>query len=367
MIKNELIEALFEKFPEIKETGLVTRNHVRAITGHGNIPAWLNLNKVERSLYSLKPIENKPVEMKSPDEIIAKPTINDSFDVRSLIPAKDPTYVPFGNWLDLETIIKSKIFFPVYIQGLSGNGKSTQVEQICAKLNRPMIRVNINQMTDEDQLIGSKTLVNGNIEIVEGPIILAMRHGMVCVLDELDCAHPNLILMLNGISEGKPFYFKLKNEVITPASGFNLIATANTKGKGSDDGRFIGTNVLNEAFLERFAVTMIQDYPSLKTEMKILTNVMTLHNCLDEDFAKSLAKWASSIRITFEDGGCDEIITTRRLIHIIKTFAVFKDKRKAIELALNRFDPVTKSSFIGLFDKISWEEEVVEIKEFNVE
>jgi len=216
-----------------------------------------------------------------------------------------------------------------------------------------LIRVNLNMMTDEEQLIGSKTLEDGNVKIVEGPVLIAMRTGTTLLLDEIDAGAANTLLCLQPILEGKPYYFKLKNEMIIPAKGFNVIATANTKGKGSDDGRYIGTNILNEAFLERFAVTFNQEYPSAKIEGKIVTNLMTSYECLDETFADNLVKWADAIRKTFDDGGVDETITTRRMIHIVRAFAIFKNQTKAIELCCNRFDAATKSAFIDLYDKIA--------------
>jgi MoxR-like ATPase len=227
------------------------------------------------------------------------------------------------------------------------------VEQICAKHKRPLIRVNLNMMVDEEQLIGSKTLQEGNVEIVEGPVLIAMRSGTTLLLDEIDAGAANTLLCLQPILEGKPYYFKLKNEMIIPAKGFNIIATANTKGKGSDDGRYIGTNILNEAFLERFAVTFNQEYPSAKIEGKIVQNLMTSYECLDETFADNLVKWADAIRKTFDDGGVDETITTRRMTHIVRAFAIFKKQDKAIELCCNRFDAATKAAFIDLYDKIA--------------
>jgi MoxR-like ATPase len=227
------------------------------------------------------------------------------------------------------------------------------VEQICAKHKRPLIRINLNMMTDEEQLIGSKTLEDGNVEIVEGPVLLAMRNGTTLLLDEIDAGSANTLLCLQPILEGKPYYFKLKNEMIIPTPGFNVLATANTKGKGSDDGRYIGTNVLNEAFLERFAVTFEQEYPSAKVEVKIIKNLMESFQCVDEEFAETLVKWAEAIRRTFDDGGVDETITTRRMIHIVRAFAIFKDRKKAVELCCNRFDSATKVAFQDLFEKVS--------------
>jgi MoxR-like ATPase len=208
-------------------------------------------------------------------------------------------------------------------------------------------------MTDEEQLIGSKTLADGNVEIVEGPVLIAMRTGSILLLDEIDAGGANTLLCLQPILEGKPFYFKLKNELITPAPGFQVFATANTKGKGSDDGRYIGTNILNEAFLERFAVTLNQEYPSSAVEKKIVINLMKHYGCEDEEFAETLVKWADAIRRTFEDGGCEELITTRRLTHVVRAFSIFKNKEKAVQLCCNRFDDITRTAFVDLFDKIS--------------
>jgi MoxR-like ATPase len=208
-------------------------------------------------------------------------------------------------------------------------------------------------MTDEEQLIGSKTLEDGNVEIIEGPVLIAMRNGTTLLLDEIDAGSANTLLCLQPILEGKPYYFKLKNEIVVPANGFNILATANTKGKGSDDGRYIGTNVLNEAFLERFAVTFEQEYPNAKVEVKIIKNLMETYQCVDDEFAETLVKWAEAIRRTFEDGGVDETITTRRMIHIVRAFAIFKNREKAVQLCCNRFDSATKAAFIDLFEKVS--------------
>ena len=215
-------------------------------------------------------------------------------------------------------------------------------------------------MTDEEQLIGSKTLKNGNIEIVEGPVLTAMRNGYVLLLEELDFSSP-AILSLQGILEGKPYYFKLNNEMIDPHTNFNIVATGNTKGKGSEDGRYIGTNILNEAFLERFGVTLEQEYPTNATEYKIVSNTMKSFDCFDEGFAKVIVKWAEAIRITFNAGGVDETMSTRRIIHIIKAFSIYKNKKKAVELCCNRFDLNTKLAFIDLFEKIAGEPEPVEV------
>jgi MoxR-like ATPase len=344
---------LFELFPDAKTNGVVKNSELldtmRAL-GTTKQPKWLMVNKVGRGLYAIDG-SKAPVA----GNLALKPEesfIVDYTDLTSLIPKKDSNFVPFGNFTDLENIIKSGIFYPAYISGPTGNGKSTMVEQICAKHKRPLIRINLNMMTDEEQLIGSKTLEDGNVEIVEGPVLIAMRNGTTLLLDEIDAGSANTLLCLQPILEGKPYYFKLKNEMIVPAPGFNVLATANTKGKGSDDGRYIGTNVLNEAFLERFAVTFEQEYPNAKVEVKIIKNLMETYSCVDEEFAENLVKWAEAIRRTFEDGGVDETITTRRMIHIVRAFAIFKDRKKAVELCCNRFDSATKVAFQDLFEKV---------------
>ena len=269
----------------------------------------------------------------------------------NLIPIKDDTFVPFGNFSDVKKIIQSRLFYPVFITGLSGNGKTFSVEQACAKLNRELIRVNITIETDEDDLIGGFRLVNGETVWHNGPVIEALQRGAVLLLDEVDLAS-NKILCLQSILEGKGIFLKKIGKYIEPASGFNIIATANTKGKGSDDGRFIGTNVLNEAFLERFPITFEQEYPSPTIEVKILSGVSLDLGLEDYDFCKRLADWAQLIRKTFYEGAIDEIISTRRLVHIVRAYAIFKDKAKAIKVCLNRFDDETKQSFLELYDKV---------------
>ena len=351
---------LFEMFPDVVESGTVLNQQLldtmRALDTKKQ-PRWLMQNRVGRGVYALPGRATNLAVV--PKEEVVESFIVDYTNMDSLIPKKDSNFVPFGNFPDLENIIKSKIFYPAYISGPTGNGKSTMIEQICAKHKRPLIRVNLNMMTDEEQLIGSKTLTDGNVEVVEGPVLIAMRNGTALLLDEIDAGSANTLLCLQPILEGKPYYFKLKNEMIVPAPGFNVFATANTKGKGSDDGRYIGTNVLNEAFLERFAVTFEQEYPSAKIEVKIIKNLMESFNAVDEDFAETLVKWAEAIRRTFEDGGVDETITTRRMIHIVRAFAIFKDRTKAVQLCCNRFDAATKAAFLDLFEKVSTPEPVV--------
>ena len=284
--------------------------------------------------------------LKAYDAPAAKPAVEVSY-----VPEKDASFVQFGNYPSLKKILRSKLFYPAFITGLSGNGKTLSVEQACADLNRELIRVNITIETDEDDLIGGFRLVNGDTVWHNGPVIEALERGAVLLLDEIDLAS-NKILCLQSILEGKGVFLKKIGKFVKPAEGFTIIATANTKGKGSDDGRFIGTNVLNEAFLERFPIAFEQDYPSAVTETKILLN----RGC-EQDFADNLVKWAGVIRKTFFDGGVDEVITTRRLVHIVQAYSIFGDKLTAINNCVNRFDDDTKQSFLDLYTKVDAGEE----------
>ena len=268
-----------------------------------------------------------------------------------LVPEKDETFVKFGPFTDIKKIIQSKLFYPTFITGLSGNGKTFGVEQACAQLKREIIRVNITIETDEDDLIGGFRLVDGATVWHDGPVIQALNRGAVLLLDEIDLAS-NKILCLQSILEGKGVFLKKIGRFVQPKKGFNIIATANTKGKGSDDGRFIGTNVLNEAFLERFPVTFEQDYPAPKTEQKILMNIADTVGVNDPKFCQKLTDWADIIRKTFYDGGVEDVISTRRLVHIVRAFSIFNDKAKAIKVCINRFDDETKQSFLELYDKV---------------
>jgi len=266
--------------------------------------------------------------------------------VQNLVPEKDETFVKFGPFADVKKIIQSKLFYPTFITGLSGNGKTFSVEQACAQLNRELIRVNITIETDEDDLIGGFRLVDGNTVWHNGPVIESLERGAVLLLDEIDLAS-NKILCLQSILEGKGVFLKKIGKWVKPAAGFNVIATANTKGKGSEDGRFIGTNVLNEAFLERFPVTFEQNYPHPQTEQKMLDLLSA-----DKEFNKRLCDWADIIRKTFFDGGIDEVISTRRLVHIVKAYEIFGNRAKAITTCISRFDEETKEAFQQLYDKV---------------
>jgi len=274
-----------------------------------------------------------------------------NMEKQNLVPAPFEGFVPWGNFALIEKVVKSGLFYPIFVTGLSGNGKTLMIEQVCAKLKKELIRVNITIETDEDDLLGGFRLVNGETKFVPGPVIEAMERGCTLLLDECDLGS-NKLLALQPVLEGKGVYLKKINKWITPKDGFNVMATANTKGKGSEDGRFIGTNILNEAFLERFAVTMEQPYATVVTETKIIKGAMKKYGAEDEGFATNLVTWADVIRKTFYDGGVDEVISTRRLDHIVKAFAIFGDKMQAIELCVARFDDDTKASFMDLYTKI---------------
>lgn len=354
-MNQEVFESkLFEMFPDVVTSRVVTRKQITetmSALGTDKYPKWIIDNKVGRGLYAIAGGNAVATHTHEVETNVRKSVYVTEATVEA--PVLDHNYVAWGNHSDVDAIIKSKIFHPIYITGPTGNGKSTMVEQICAKHKIPLIRVNLNATDDEDKLIATKTLVDGNVVVEDGPVVIAMRKGIPILIDEIDAGGANLLMCLQGVLEGKPLYIKSKNEIVHPTTGFNVIATANTKGKGSDDGRYIGTNVLNEAFLERFAIVFEQDYPTTKIESKIVTNLMKSYNCLDGEFTSVLIKWADAIRRTFEDGGVDETITTRRLVHIVKNFAIYKDKRKSVQLAINRFDSHTKDAFLDLFDKVS--------------
>ena len=317
------------------------------------LPTEANMVSTASTVKEAVPETEKVLTTKAPETA----TVSEAAYVVSsltgdIVPKKDPVFVSFGNYPDVKSIIKSKMFYPVFITGLSGNGKTMGVTQACAENKRELIRVNITIETDEDDLLGGYRLKDGQTVWQNGPVIEAMERGAVLLLDEIDLAS-NKIMCLQPILEGSGVFVKKINRFIKPANGFNVIATANTKGQGSDDGKFIGTNVLNEAFLERFPITFEQSYPSVSIEQKIL--VATYKNSTgksDDDFCKKLVTWADVIRKTYFDGGVDEIISTRRLVHIIQAYAIFGKKMKAVEVCTNRFDDDTKNSFIELYTKV---------------
>ena len=274
-----------------------------------------------------------------------------NMEKQNLVPSAFEGFVPWGHFKDIKQIVKSGLFYPIFVTGLSGNGKTLMIEQVHADMNKELIRVNITIETDEDDLLGGFRLVNGETKFVPGPVIDAMEKGCTLLLDECDLGS-NKLMCLQPVLEGKGVYLKKINKWITPKDGFNVMATANTKGKGSEDGRFIGTNILNEAFLERFAITIEQPYPASSVEKKIVLGSMKKYGAVDEEFATNLVTWSEVIRKTFFDGGVDELISTRRLDHIAKSFSIFKDKMKAIQLCVARFDDDTKESFMDLYTKI---------------
>ena len=318
-------------------------------TGKDYNPLMQKENRVKIGTYDLtsmlQPVESNVID------ISPKAKMQSIVNEEKTFAKADPTFVPWGAFNDIVKMVKSEMFFPVYISGLSGNGKTFMVEQACSKLNREFIRVQINPETDEDDLIGGFRLIDGETVFSKGPVLKAMENGAILLLDEIDRA-TNKIMCLQGILEGKPVLVKKTGETITPKAGFNVIATANTKGKGSDDGRFTAASIIDEAFLERFTVAIDQQFPSPSIETKILNNHMTKFGVEDTDFVEKLITWADIIRKTFYDEGVDEVISTRRLCHIAQTFSIFNNRTKAIDLCIARFDEDTKSAFLDLYSKV---------------
>lgn len=321
----------------------ITKIEYRADRGQYKLPSLPDGTPVVETVESVTQPEPVAMAQTATVHVLRQKKLHDDSD--TAIPEKFPGFVPFGFYKDLTNIIQSKMFYPVFITGLSGNGKTLMVEQVCAVLRRECIRVNISIETDESDLIGSNTLVDGNVVYRDGPVITAMKRGAILLIDEVDRGS-NKLMCLQGILEGKPYYNKKSGEYIHPADGFNVIATANTKGRGSEEGRYL-SQILDDAFLERFPITVEQDYPTDKVELKILKPLLN-----DDEFAENLVKWADVIRKTFADGGIDEIISTRRLVHIAKAYSIFKDRNKAIELCVARFDEETKVSFLDLYAKV---------------
>jgi hypothetical protein len=337
---------------------VLTRDNIQHVAREEDMsfPFWFVTKSEYRSgrgQYQLPDIGTKPVvkqdepelEMALSAQVLAfkQPKLIDDSDVS--IPIKYPDYVPFGFFKDLNNIIKSAQFYPVFITGLSGNGKTLMVEQVCAELKRECIRVNVSIETDESDLLGGPTLVNGNVVNRDGPVITAMKRGAILLIDEVDRGS-NKLMCLQGILEGKPYFNKKSGELVHPKNGFNVVATANTKGKGSEEGRYL-SQILDDAFLERFPITVEQEYPDAKTEKKILTPLIA-----DAEFVDNLCQWADVVRKSFEQGAVDEIISTRRLVHIAQAFKLFGDKMKAIELCVSRFDTETKTAFLDLYSKV---------------
>ena len=355
----QAIELLKTKFGTEFGADAVKQVATELGTSYATLSKYLPPHKVSRGKWNLEVTQDKIDEL---EDTYSSPSVEPvstmTSVVQNLIPKKDDTFVSFGNFADIKKVISSGLFYPTFITGLSGNGKTFSVEQACAALKRELIRVNITVETDEDDLIGGFRLVGGETVWHNGPVIEAMERGAILLLDEIDLAS-NKIMCLQSVLEGKGVFLKKIGVHVAPKAGFNVFATANTKGKGSDDGRFIGTNVLNEAFLERFPITFEQQYPTIAIETKILTNVAQSLKIpmIGEhtDFIKHLCNWSDIIRKTFNDGGIDEVISTRRLVHIIKSYSIFGKKDKAIKVCLNRFDDETKQTFVELYDKIDAE------------
>ena len=370
--KKELVENLFAEYGKTE----LTRSEINEYIGKNSLPnpSWLKSNtyKIARGVYSLpvdgndvSPVIKQEIQKSKVEKAESVDTVNKAALIISsltgdIIPTKDDVFVPWGHFKDIKSIVSSKQFYPIFVTGLSGNGKTMNVQQACAQTKRECIRVNITIETDEDDLLGGYRLQDGQTVWQNGPVIEAMERGALLLLDEIDLAS-NKIMCLQPILEGNGVFLKKINKFVKPANGFNVIATANTKGQGSEDGKFIGTNILNEAFLERFPITVEQSYPTNKIENKILSNVMSdkgMTKKVDEKFATDLVNWADIIRKTFYEGGVDEIISTRRLVHIVEAFSIFKDKMKSIQMCTNRFDLDTKTSFLDLYTKIDGGEDV---------
>jgi len=355
---NEKQKSVVEILYKTYNSETVTRTQINNLVADKKIsnPNWLKTDKykVSRGLYKL-PLSADEVVTDNVEVETEQSKSQAAYVVSSLtdnvVPLKDKDFVSFGNFADVKNVITSKRFYPIFITGLSGNGKTLAVTQACAVAKREMIRVNITIETDEDDLLGGYRLRNGETVWQNGPVIEAMERGAVLLLDEIDLAS-NKIMCLQPILEGSGIYVKKINKFVKPKFGFNVLATANTKGQGSDDGKFIGTNVLNEAFLERFPITFEQEYPAAKTEQKIIATKLKSAGKADEKFATNLVTWADVIRKTYKDGGVDEIISTRRLVHIAEAYSIFKSKMKAIEVCTNRFDNDTKTSFVDLYTKV---------------
>ncbi len=360
--KQKFVDVASAKYGE---GAVLTKEQVIDVKTENNLgwPSWFVRSpyKVGRGEYKL-PTETEgtpsvPVEVLA-TETTTTNSVSDTranlmmtTDIDKMVPDKFDGFVPWGYFKEIKSIIKSKMFYPIFVTGLSGNGKTLNVQEACAELKRECVRVNVTIETDEDDLIGGFRLVDGETKFNLGPVAIAMERGAVLLLDEVDLAS-NKIMCLQPVLEGNGIYVKKINRYIKPAKGFTVIATANTKGRGSDDGKFIGTNILNEAFLERFPITMEQPYPAMSTEKKIVLGSMEKYGHVDDDFADKLVTWAEVIRKTYFEGAVDELISTRRLDHIVKAFTIFKDKLKAIEMCTNRFDEDTKSSFLDLYSKV---------------
>ena len=380
--QTQILEALMAK--KVNETSFTWREifdtAVEVGLTEGKATTFANkFPKVKRGVYNLSAVVTplnpnaNVTPMPQPAPVASAPApvtpvgkVQSTSSDEVYIPEKEPTFVQWGHFSDLKKVVSSKMFYPTYIAGLSGNGKTFMVEQVCARLNREFVRVQITPETDEDDLIGGFRLINGETVFAKGPVIKAMEAGAILLIDEIDRGS-NKLMCLQGVLEGKPVLIKKTGEVVSPAPGFNILATANTKGKGDDAGRFISATIIDEAFLERFTVTIEQPYPTAVTEKKIVMNHMSKFGAIDEEFADMMIKWSVAIRKTFEDGGVDEIVSTRRLCHIAQTFSIFNNRKKAIEMCVNRFDEDTRSAFIDLYEKIDAGEDLGLVDSANTE
>ena len=366
--RQQIIQGLLRDFPD----GEASRRELMdwaincGLSKYAPSFVWSSENSVRRGVFRIptldesgnlvtlaRPMPKAPV-VETP--IVESPKVSNVIEfpkteTESYVPSKVKGYVKFGHYNDIKTIAKSGQFYPIFITGLSGNGKTMMIEQVHAEIKKELFRVNITIETDEDDMIGHYALVDGRTVWQDGPVTMAMERGATLLLDEVDLAS-NKIMCLQPVLEGNPLLIKKEGRIVRPAPGFTVMATANTKGKGSEDGRFIGTNILNEAFLERFPVTVEQEYPSVSVEKKIVIKLMENLGCVDEEYAGKLVDWADLIRKTFYDGGVDEIIATRRLVHIVHAFAIFKDRMKAIAMCVARFDDQTKEVFMDLYSKL---------------
>jgi len=348
---------------------IINKDNARVAAKKAGVPypTWFKKCKVGYNQFKLPELEvptfvsNVSAPVTNEANVVMN-LVASNMEKQNLVPAPFEGFVPWGNYSNIKKIIKSGMFYPVFVTGLSGNGKTLMIEQLHAELKKELIRINITIETDEDDLLGGFRLVNGETKFVPGPVIEAMERGCTLLLDECDLGS-NKLLALQPVLEGKGVFLKKVNKWITAKPGFNVMATANTKGKGSEDGRFIGTNILNEAFLERFAITIEQPYPAAATEKKIVLGSMKKYGSVDEEFATNLVTWAEVIRKTFYDGGVDEVISTRRLDHIVKAFTIFGDKMQSIEMCVARFDEDTKDSFMDLYTKIDAGVEMIEVSE----
>ena len=353
-----ILKELASKYPDqtqFRKSTIVDTGKQYGYTGKDWDPIMTKDNRVKIGTYDLASML-EPIRAEVNTAIVntiprtaakMQSIVNDEKNFAS----KDDTFVPWGAFHDIVKIIKSNMFYPTYISGLSGNGKTFMVEQACAKVGKEFIRVQINPETDEDDLLGGFRLIDGETVFAKGPVLKAMENGAILLLDEIDRA-TNKIMCLQGILEGKPVLVKKTGEIVKPAEGFNVIATANTKGKGSEDGRFTAASIIDEAFLERFTISVDQKFPSLNIEKKIVLKHMEKFGSIDEDFADKLVTWADIIRKTFYDDGVDEVISTRRLCHIVQTFSIFDNRSKAIDLCISRFDEDTKAAFLDLYSKV---------------